>query len=133
MANIHQDGNSIRNIQVVSSNLVHSTHLCEANKCQIFKPFFCLSDKRFPMLNIKKKLQKMNLTVRFLLLKIVFFGGFENDNILSSKSYMVTKSEISPQRKVGSLQNLKLKFIRKDSTTKFFFVKIRARTRAKES
>ena len=40
MANIHQDGNSIRNIQVVSSNRVHSTHLCEANKCRIFKPFF---------------------------------------------------------------------------------------------
>ena len=40
MANIHQDGHSIRNIQVVSSNRVHSTHLCEANKCPIFKPFF---------------------------------------------------------------------------------------------
>ena len=40
MANIHQDGNSIRNIQVVSSNRVHSTRLCEANKCWIFKPFF---------------------------------------------------------------------------------------------
>ena len=25
-----------------SSNRVHSTHLCEANKCRIFKPFFCL-------------------------------------------------------------------------------------------
>jgi len=66
MANIHQDGNSIRNIQVVSSNRVHSTHLCEANKCQIFKPFFvCFSDKRFPMLNIKK-MKKINLMVRFL-------------------------------------------------------------------
>ena len=40
MANIHQDGHSIRNIQVVSSNRVHSTPLCEANKCRIFKPFF---------------------------------------------------------------------------------------------
>ena len=40
MANIHQDGNSIRNIQMVSSNHVHSTHKCEANKCRIFKPFF---------------------------------------------------------------------------------------------
>ena len=40
MANIHQDGLSIRNIQVVSSNRVHSTHFCEANKCRIFKPFF---------------------------------------------------------------------------------------------
>ena len=40
MANIHQDGNSIRNIPVFSSNRVHSTHLCEANKCPVFKPFF---------------------------------------------------------------------------------------------
>ena len=40
MANINQEQHSIRNIQVVSSNCVHSTHLCEANKCRIFKPFF---------------------------------------------------------------------------------------------
>ena len=47
-----------------------------------------------------------------LLLKITFFGGFENDNILSSKSYRVTKSEITSQLKLGSLPNLKLKLIR---------------------
>ena len=58
------------------------------------------------------KLKKINLRVRFLPLKIAFFEGFENDNILSSKSYTVTKSGISPQRKLGSLRNLKLKFIR---------------------
>ena len=58
MANIHQDGNSIRNIQVVSSNRVHSTHLCEANKCWIFKPLFCLSDKRCLMLIIKTKIEE---------------------------------------------------------------------------
>ena len=40
MANIHQEQPSIRNMQVVSSNRVHSTHSCEANKCRIFKPFF---------------------------------------------------------------------------------------------
>ena len=57
-------------------------------------------------------LKKINLRVRFSALKIVFFGVFENDNILSSKSYTVTKSGISPQQKLGSLQNLKLKFIR---------------------
>ena len=51
-------------------------------------------------------LKKINLRVRFLVLKIAFFGGFENDNILCSKSYKVTKSEISPQRKLGSLRNL---------------------------
>ena len=43
---------------------------------------------------------------------LAFFEGFENDNILSSKSYRVTKSEITPQLKLGSLQNLKLKLIR---------------------
>ena len=48
------------------------------------------------MLDIKKKLKKINLRVRFLPLKIAFFEGFENDNILSSKSYTVTKSGISP-------------------------------------
>ena len=57
-------------------------------------------------------LNKINPRVRFLALKIGFFGGFENDNILSSKSYTVTKSGIFPQRKLGSLRNLKLEFIR---------------------
>ena len=33
MANIGQEQPSIKNMQVVSSNRVHSTHLCEANKC----------------------------------------------------------------------------------------------------
>ena len=61
------------------------------------------------MLIIKKMLKKINLSVRFLTLKIAFLGVFENDNILKSKSYTVTKSEISPQQKLGSLRNLKLK------------------------
>ena len=56
--------------------------------------FFCLSDKRFLNIIIKKKLKKINLRVRFLPLKIAFFGGFENVNILSSKSYTVTKAWI---------------------------------------
>ena len=77
-------------------------------------------------------LKKINLRVRFLALKIAFFGGFENDNILSSKSYMVTKSGISPQRKLGSLRNLKLKLIKYELFTKNIFVKIRACTRAYE-
>ena len=64
--------------------------------------FFCLSDKRFQSIIIKKKLKKINLRVRFLPLKIAFFEGFENDNILSSKSYTVTKSGISPHQKLGS-------------------------------
>ena len=53
MPNIGQEQPSIRNVLVVSSNRVHSTHLCEANKCGIFKPFFCLSDKRFLNIIIK--------------------------------------------------------------------------------
>ena len=128
MANIHQDGNSIRNIQVVSSNCVHSAHLCEANKCRIFKPFFVYQIKGFLILLSKKNLKKINLRVRFLALEIAFFGGFENDDILSSKSYTVTKSKISPQRKLGSLRNLKLKPIRYKLITKKIFVKICACT-----
>ena len=65
---------------------------------------------------------------RNLTFKIAVFWGFKNDKILSSKSYAITKSEISPQRKLGSLRNFKLKFTRYDLTT----VKIRARTRAYE-
>ena len=57
-------------------------------------------------------LKKKNLRVRFLALKIACFGVFENDNVLSSKSYTVTKSGISPQRKLGSLRNLRLMLIK---------------------
>ena len=49
---------------------------------------------------------------RNFMFKIAFFGVFKNDNILSSKSYKVTKSEISPQGKLGSLRNLNLKLER---------------------
>ena len=94
--------------------------------------FFVYQIKGFSVLLSKKNLKKINLRVRFLPLKIAFFGGFENDNILSSKSYTVTKSGISPQRKLGSLRNLKLKLIRYQLITKKNFVKIRARTRAYE-
>ena len=64
------------------------------------------------MLIIKKKLKKINLRLHFLLPKIALFWGFKNDNILSSKSYMVTKSGISTQQKLGSLRNLRLKLAR---------------------
>ena len=73
--------------------------------------FFRLSDKRCLMLIIKKNVEEDKSMVRFLALKIVFFRGFENYIILSYKSYTVTKSGISPQQ-IGSLQNLKVKFIR---------------------
>ena len=74
--------------------------------------FFVYQIKGFKVSLSNFFLKKINLRVRFLPLKIAFFEGFENDNILSSKSYTVTKSGISPQRKLGSLRNLKLKFIR---------------------
>ena len=64
--------------------------------------FFVYQIKGFSVLLSKNFLKKINLRVRFLPLKIAFFEGFENDNILSSKSYTVTKSGISPQRKRGS-------------------------------
>ena len=75
MANIHQEQHSIRNMQVVSSNRVHSTHSCEANKCWIFKPFFRLSDKRFLNIIINIFFKMINLRVRFLPLKTEFFEG----------------------------------------------------------
>ena len=50
MAYIHQELHSIRNMQVVSSNCVHSTHLCAANKQFFFvyqiKGFQCLISKK---------------------------------------------------------------------------------------
>ena len=102
---------------MVSSNCVHSTYSCEANKCRIFKHFFCLSDKRFLNINIKKKFEEdKSQGAFFTAQKCVFWGV----NILSSKSYTVTKSGISPQRKLGSLRNLKFKFTRYVLTTKFF-------------
>ena len=75
MADIHQEQPSIRNLQVVSSHRVHSTHSCEVNKCQIFKAFsFVYQIKGFQCLISKEKLKKINLRVRFIPLKIV--GGF---------------------------------------------------------
>ena len=61
-------------------------------KVRFLNRFLRLSDKRLLTVLIKKKWKKINLRVRFLLLKIEFFGGFENDHIFSSKSYTVTKS-----------------------------------------
>ena len=60
---------------------------------------------------------------RIFTFKIAFFLVFENDNILRSKSYTVTKSGISPQRKLGSLRHLKLLLIRQEVITEFFFRK----------
>ena len=66
--------------------------------------FYCSPTARVPLLcnKIRQMVSKKNRNFTF---KIVFFWGFKNDNILSSKSNTFTKSEISPQRKLGSLQN----------------------------
>ena len=103
MANIHQDGVSIENIQLLSSNRVHSTHSCEANKYGIFKPFFAYQIKGVQCI-ISNRITSLTISrVQILPHKMPFFWVFENDNILSSKSYTVTKSGISPQKKPGSL------------------------------
>ena len=46
---------------------------------------------------------------RHFTFKIAVFLGFKSENILSSKLNTVTKIEISPQRKLGSLRNLTIK------------------------
>ena len=51
---------------------------------------------------VSKKIVILRFKLRFL--------GFLK--MISSKSYTGTKSEISPQRKLGSLRNFKLKFKR---------------------
>ena len=63
--------------------------------------YFCLSDKRFLNIIIKIFFEEDKS-------KGAFLGLFENDNILSSKSYTVTKSGLSPQRKTKSLRYLNL-------------------------
>ena len=67
--------------------------------------------------------------MHFLALNIAFFEGFENDNILSSKSYTVTKSGIVPQRKLRSYlihaHKIRVKY-------QNIFVKLRACSRAYE-
>ena len=53
---------------------------------------------------IHRKIEEDNSYGAFLPLKIAFFWVFENDkNFRSNKSYMVTKRQISPHRKLRSL------------------------------
>ena len=61
------------------------------------------------------------------LFKIGYNLGYD---ISSYGTNMVTKNEISPQRKHGFLPNFRLLFMRHTLITKFFFAKIRGRTRA---
>ena len=71
--------------------------------------------------------QKVSGKYQKNLFKIGYNLGYD---ISSYGTNMVTKNEISPQRKHGSLPNFRLLLIRHILITKFFFVKIRARTRA---
>ena len=66
-------------------------------KVRFLNRFLRLSDKRLLTVLIKRIITKTNFRVQILALKNAFFWGFENDNILSSKSYTVTKIKISPQ------------------------------------
>ena len=102
----------MRKMPVVSSIHFHFTHSCEANKRQNSKPFFACGRSRTSNHSHRKKFKKISLRVYLLQLKIGVLWVFENSNILSSKSNTVTKSEISPEPKLGSLQNLKLNLIR---------------------
>ena len=61
--------------------------------------FFVYQVKGVYCLLSKTKLLDINLKVRFLQLIIVFWS-IENDDIVSSKSYTVTTSEISFQQKL---------------------------------
>ena len=57
MADIHQEQPYIRNMQVVSSNRVHSTRVRPIN-VGFSNRFFCLSDKRCLMIDIKKNVEE---------------------------------------------------------------------------
>ena len=90
--------------------------------------FFVHQIKGFSSLLSKKNLNKINLRVRFLPLKIAFFWGFERDNILSSKSY--TKARIFAKfetyvHKMGLYHQI---FFRKDPCTHTRVRVINART-----
>ena len=74
-------------------------------KVKILNSFLRLADHRLPILLFKKKMKRRNLRMHLFIYHLnCFFLVFENKNILSSKSYTVTKSGIS-QRKLGSLRN----------------------------
>ena len=51
--NIHQEQQSIRNMQVVSSICVHCTHSCEANKVGILSRFLPVADHGLLIVLIK--------------------------------------------------------------------------------
>ena len=75
MANSHQDSLSIKNMQVLSSTLVHSNHSCEANKCPIFKPFFFVYQIKGVQCIISNKIISLTISRgQILPHKMLFFG-----------------------------------------------------------
>ena len=102
-------------------------------KVRILNRFLRVADHDLLAVLSKKKLKKINLRVRFSPLKIAFFRFLKMVKNFRSKSYMVTKSKISPKRKLGSLRNLRLFLIRYELISVLIFVKIRARTRILEN
>ena len=108
MANIHQEQHSIINMQVLTL-----LTCVRPIKVRILNRFLRVLNHRLPTVLIKKKLKKINLRVRFLQLKIVFFSRFLKIVIFYFLNHTeFTKSEISPQRKLGSLRILKLELIK---------------------
>ena len=78
---------------------VFTTHSCEANKSLISKSCFMLGRSQNSHRSRIKKLKKIILRVLFLPLKTAFFWVLY-DVKFRFKSCMVTKSGISPQRKL---------------------------------
>ena len=100
-------------VQVTFLNSCSLYSLVWGQKKSDFQTVFCVWQiTDFWSFSSKEKLKKTILRVPFLPLKIAFFSFFENDKHFRSKSYMVTKSIISPQRKLGSFWNFRLFLIR---------------------
>ena len=133
MVSMCQEQHSIMNFAVTFLKMLALYMLWRAQILTDLHAVFCVHQIRISVPPQAKNLdQKVSRKNRILPLKIVFFWVFDNDNILSSKSYTVTKSGISPQGKLGSLRNFRLFLIRYEVISKFFFVKIRARIQSQE-
>ena len=86
----------------ITCKKIASFRSCSATRsCFVYqvKGVYCIISNKIISLTISRG--------KILPHKMTFFRVFENDNILSSKSYTVTKSEIYPQLKLGSLRNLR--------------------------
>ena len=113
MVSMCQEQHSIMNFAVTFLKMLTLYMLWRAQILTDLHAVFCVHQIRISAPPYAKNLdQKVSRKNRILPLKIAFFLVFENDSISSSKLYTVTKSGISPQRKIGSLRNLRLFLIR---------------------